>query len=97
MRPEPQPLQNRKTSTTRTSLRSGDTMGIGGGARPRHAQSAAQPHQGLPRVSLFFSFFSTGLRLPEALSGSRSAELVMQQPGRDNGYDERSGGLRYEH
>ena len=75
-------------------------MGIGGGARPRQAQSAAQPHQGLPSVSLFFfSFFilSTGLRLPEALSGSRSAELTMQQPGRDNGYDEHSGGLHYEH
>ena len=75
-------------------------MGIGGGARPRQAQSAAQPHQGLPSVSLFFfSFFilSTGLRLPEALSGSRSAELTMQQPGRNNGYDEHSGGLHYEH
>ena len=74
-------------------------MGIGGGARPRQAQSAAQPHQGLPSVSLFFfSFFilSTGLPLLEALSGSKSAELTMQQPGRNNGYDEHSGGLHYE-
>ena len=77
-------------------------MGIGGGARPRQAQSAAQPHQGLLSVLLFFfSFFyfilSTGLRLQEALSGSRSAELTMQQPGRNKGYDEHSGGLHYEH
>ena len=75
-------------------------MGIGGGARPRQAQSAAQPHQGLLSVSLFFfSFFilSTGLRLQEALSDSRSAELTMQQPGRNKGYDEHSGGLHYEH
>ena len=75
-------------------------MGIGGGARPRQAQSAAQPHQGLPSVSLFFlfSFFlPTGLRSPEALSGSRPAELTMQQPGKEKGYDEHSGGLHYEH
>ena len=75
-------------------------MGIGGGARPRQAQSAAQPHQGLPSVSLFFfSFFilSTGLRSPETLSGGESAELTMQQPGKDKGYDEYSGGLHNEH
>ena len=75
-------------------------MGIGGGARPRQTQSAAQPYQGLPSVSSFpFSFFyiSTGLRLLEALSGSRPAELTMQQPGKEKGYDEHSGGLHYEH
>ena len=76
-------------------------MGIGGGARPQTAQSAARPHQGLPSVSLFsflFSFFLyTGLRSPEALFGSRPAELTMQQLGKDKGYDEHSGGLHYEH
>ena len=51
----------------------------------------------------FFSFLFTfyflpiGLRLSEALSGSRSAELTMQQPGKDKGYNEYTGGLRYEH
>ena len=78
-------------------------MGIGGGARPRQAQSAGQPHQGLPSVSLllfsFFFFFhlSTGLRSPENLSGGKPAELTMQQPGRNKGYDKHSGGLHYEH
>ena len=76
-------------------------MGIGGGARPRQAQSAAQPHQGLTSVSFFFfSFFfflSTGLRSSEVLSGSRPAELTMQQPGKEKGYDKHSGGLHYEH
>ena len=76
-------------------------MGIGGGARPRQAQSAAQPHQGLPSVSLFlflFSFFLyTGLRSPEALSDGEPAELTMQQPGKEKGYDEYPGGLHYEH
>ena len=74
-------------------------MGKGGGARPRQAQSAAQPHQGLPSVSSFFLslFFSLGLHLPEALSGSRPAELTMQQPGKEKSYDEYPGGLHYEH
>ena len=74
-------------------------MGIGGGARPRQAQSAAQPHQGLLSVSIFIFILilSTGLRSPEALSGSGPAELMMQQPGKNNGYDEHSGGLHYEH
>ena len=35
--------------------------------------------------------------MSEALSGSRSAELTMQQPGKDKGYNEYTGGLRYEH
>ena len=74
-------------------------MGIGGGARPRQAQSAAQPHDGLPSLSSFFFLFflSSGLHLPEALSGSRPAELMMQQPGKEKGYDEYPGGLHYEH
>ena len=58
MRPQPQPLHDCKTSPSRTSLRSGDTMGIGGGARPQQTQSAVRPHQGLPSVSLFLSFIS---------------------------------------
>ncbi len=56
MRPQPQPLQNCKNGPSRTSLRSGDTMGIGGGARPQQTQSAVRPHQGLPSVSLFLYF-----------------------------------------
>ena len=72
-------------------------MGIGGGARPRHAQSAAQPHQGLPNVSFLFFFLFSGLRFLEALPGSRPAELAMQQPGKEKGYDEYPGGLHYEH
>ena len=56
-------------------------MGIGGGARPRQAQNAAQPHQGLPNVSFFFLLLS-GLLSQEALSGSRIAEHTMQQPGK---------------
>ena len=56
-------------------------MGIGGGARPRQAQNAAQPHQGLPIVSFFFLLLS-GLLSQEALSGSRIAEHMMQQPGK---------------
>ena len=57
MRPQPQPSQDRKTGPSRTSVRSGDTMGIGEGARPRQAQNAAQPHQGLSSVSFFFFSF----------------------------------------
>ena len=74
-------------------------MGLGEGARPQQTQSAVRPHQGLPSVSLFlFSFFLyTGLRSPEALSGGEPAELTMQQPGREKGCDEHSGGLHYEH
>ena len=56
-------------------------MGMGVGARPWHAQRAAQPYQGLPIVSFFFFLFS-GLCVPEALSGSRIAEHTMQQPGK---------------
>ena len=33
-------------------------MGIGGEAQPQQTQSAVQPHQGLPSVSLFLSFIS---------------------------------------
>ena len=57
-------------------------MGIGGGARPRQAQNAAQPHQGLPIVSFFFFLLLSGLLSQEALSGSRIAEHTMQQPGK---------------
>ena len=70
MRPQPQPSQNCETSATRTSLRSGDTMGIGEGARPRQAQNAAQPQKGLPMVPFFlFLFFS-----------SYSQDSVFQKP-----------------
>ena len=76
-------------------------MGLGEGAQPQQTQSAVRPHQGLPSVSLFlflFSFFLyTGLRSPEALSGGEPAELRMQQPQRDKGCNEHSGGLHYEH
>ena len=76
-------------------------MGIGGGARPRQAQSVAQQHQGLSSVLFFFLFsiyfLPTGLGSSEALSGSRPAELTMQHPGKDKGYNEYPGGLPYEH
>ena len=94
--PTPAPA-NFKTGPSRTSLRSGDTMGIGEGARPRQAQNAAQPHQGLPSVSFFsFFFLPTGLRSLEALSGGRPTELTMQQPGKEKGCNEYPGGLPYE-
>ena len=63
-------------------------MGIRGEAQPQQTQSAVRPHQGLPSVSLF---------LYRTLSGGEPAELMMQQPGRDKGCDEHSGGLHYEH
>ena len=72
-------------------------MGIGGGARPRQAQNAAQPHQGLPIVSFFFFLLFSGLRSPEALSGSKPVELTMQQLGKEKGRDEHPGGLPNEH
>ena len=76
-------------------------MGLGGGARPQQTQSAARPHQGLTSVSFFFFslflFLPIGLCSSEALSGSRPAELTMQQPGKEKGYDEYPGGLHYEH
>ena len=48
-------------------------------------------------LSLFFLFLPTGLRSSETLSGSRPAELTMQQPGKQKSYDEYLGGLHYEH
>ena len=71
-------------------------MGIGGEAQPQQTQSAVRPHQGLPSVSLFLSFISLFF-LYRTLSGGEPAELMMQQPGRDKGRDEHSGGLHYEH
>ena len=70
-------------------------MGIGGEAQPQQTQSAVRPHQGLPSVSLFLSIVS--LFFYRTLSGGEPAELMMQQPGRDKGCDEHSGGLHYEH
>ena len=76
-------------------------MGLGEGARPQQTQSAARPHQGLTSVSLLFLLFSffmyTGLRSPEALSGSEPAEYTMQQPGKKEDCDKHSSGLPYEH
>ena len=46
---------------------------------------------------LFSFFLPTRLRSPEALSGSRPAELTMQQPGKEKGCDVYPGGLPYEH
>ena len=40
-----------------------------------------------------FFFLFSGLRFPEALSGSRIAELTMQQPGKQKSYVECLGGL----
>ena len=71
-------------------------MGIGGEAQPQQTQSAVRPHQGLPSVSLFLSFISLFF-LYITLSGGEPAELMMQQPERDKGRDEHSGGLHYEH
>ena len=44
-----------------------------------------------------FLFLPTGLRSSEALSGNGSAELTMQQPGKQKSYDEYPCGLHYEH
>ena len=74
-------------------------MGIGEGHdhhRPRMRLNRTRGSQVCG--SFYFSFFlCTGLRSPEALSGSRPAELTMQQPGKEKGYDEYPGGLHYEH
>ena len=64
-------------------------MGIGGGARPRHAQNAAQPHQGLPIVSFFFfsSFFLlSGLHTSDDLFGNSTAAQTMQDLGRQTSH-----------
>ena len=58
MRPQPSPAHDRKNNTPRTSLRFGDTMGTGEGARSQWTQSAVRPHQGLPSVLLFLYFIS---------------------------------------
>ena len=75
-------------------------MGIGEGHdhdRPRVRLNHTRGSQ-VCRFFFPFSFFlPIGLRSPEALSGSRPAELTMQQPGKEKGYDEHSGGLHYEH
>ena len=55
---------------------------------------------GALKCVVLFSFLfclPTGPRSSEALSGSRPAELMMQQPGKEKGYDEYPGGLHYEH
>ena len=54
MRPQPPPAHDRKNNTPRTSLRFGDTMGTGEGARSQWTQSAVRPHQGLASVPPFF-------------------------------------------
>ena len=74
-------------------------MGIGEGHdhdRPRmqlnHTRGSQVCH------SFFtFHFLPTGLRSSEAMSGSRPAELTMQQQGKDTGYNEYTGGLHYDH
>ena len=70
-------------------------MGIGGRAPQQQTQSAVRPHQGLPSVWLFLSFILSFLY--RTLSGGEPTELILQQPGRDKGRDEHSGGLHYEH
>ena len=76
-------------------------MGTGEGARSQRTQSAVRPHRGLASVPLFLIiiFFLCIHRTPlaEALSGGEPAELMMQQSGTKEGYDEHSGGLNYEH
>ena len=51
-----------------------------------------------PGARLYNSFFLlSGLFYQEALSGSRLAELTMQQPGKQKSDVEYPGGLHYEH
>jgi len=56
MRPQPSPAHDRNNNTPRTSLRFGDTMGTGEGARSQRTQSAVRPHRGLASVPPFFIF-----------------------------------------
>ena len=58
-------------------------MGIRGGAQPRHAQNAAQPHLGAPYSALSFFYILSGPNYLEGMSGNTLAEHTMQQPGRE--------------
>ena len=60
MRPQPQPLQNCKTGPSRTSLCSGDSMGIGGRGTTTTGPKCGLTTLGAPKcVILFFLFFLT--------------------------------------
>ena len=58
-------------------------MGIRGGAQPRHAQNAAQPHLGAPLFCRFLFYILSGPNYSEGLSGNTLAEHTMQQPGQE--------------
>ena len=75
-------------------------MGIGEGHDhdwPRMRLNHTRGSQVCRSFFSLFLFLPTGLRSSEALSGSRPAELTMQHPGKEKGYDEYPGGLHYEH
>ena len=96
MQPHPQPSQKCDTSTLWRYHGHG-----GRGTTTIGPECGLTTPGALKCVILFFFslflFLPTGLRSSEALSGSRPAELMIQQPGKEKGYDEYPGGHHYEH
>ena len=69
--------------------------GHGGRGTTTACPESGSTAPGAPNCVILFFLFS-GLRFLEALSGSRIAELTMQQPGKQKSYVECPGGLYYE-
>ena len=71
-------------------------MGIGRGTTTTDPKCGSTT-PGAPKCVALFIFYFSLFYIYRTLSGGEPAELMMQQPGRDKGCDEHSGGLHYEH